>query len=200
MTSIDLTSVLRASWPLVILSADLTSVLRALWPSSITSADVTSVPRASWPSAMAFGWCDLCSQGPVTFSHTIADVTSVPRAPWPSVIPFADLTSVLKGTHDLQLYHLMIWPLSPGPRDPVFGARPRLLQHGGCGQRGRELLLPFDGLVQDRNLSSEFGKHLSLFKSILTRFFYWQRIPVFIIQLFHSDLFLYFQIDPSFWF
>jgi hypothetical protein len=33
-----------------------------------------------------------------------------------------------------------------------------LLQHGGCGQRGRQLLLPFDGLVQDRNLSAEFGE------------------------------------------
>jgi hypothetical protein len=40
-------------------------------------------------------------------------------------------------------------------RDPAFGSSPFSVQHGGCGERGRHVILPLDSLVQGENVTDD---------------------------------------------
>ena len=40
-------------------------------------------------------------------------------------------------------------------RDPVFGSSPFSVQHGGCGERGRHVILPLDSLVQGETVTDD---------------------------------------------
>ena len=40
-------------------------------------------------------------------------------------------------------------------RDPVFGSSPFSVQHGGCGERGRHVILPLDSLVQGEDVTDD---------------------------------------------
>jgi len=46
-------------------------------------------------------------------------------------------------------------------RDPVFGSTPFSVQHGGCGERGRHVILPLDSLVQGENVTDDTTQQLS---------------------------------------
>eukprot|EP00090_Calanus_glacialis_P035817 TRINITY_DN6109_c0_g1_i2.p1 TRINITY_DN6109_c0_g1~~TRINITY_DN6109_c0_g1_i2.p1 ORF type:complete len:1093 (+),score=204.46 TRINITY_DN6109_c0_g1_i2:1-3279(+) len=46
-------------------------------------------------------------------------------------------------------------------RDPVFGSSPFSVQHGGCGERGRHVILPLDSLVQGENVTDDTIQQLS---------------------------------------
>ena len=62
---------------------------------------------------------------------------------------------------NLTLYQVISTPvdiLLTG-RDPVFGSLPFSVQHGGCGERGRHVILPVDTLVQNDTITNDTSKY-----------------------------------------
>ena len=73
------------------------------------------------------------------------------------VLPASFTQTSCIGNISFSQVHLLRPDVLVSGRDPVFGSSPFSIQHSGCGQRGRNIVLPVDSLVQAQTVQLSEG-------------------------------------------